>query len=54
MQAEKAIRLFALNLGRHQRHRRDLTFSLDEASAVHLTYIWSELRMLGQRPAAGS
>jgi hypothetical protein len=24
--------------------------SVDEASAVHLTYIWSELRMLGQDP----
>ena len=49
-QAQKAINLFALTLGRHQHHRPDLTFSIDEASAVHLTYIWSELRMLGQDP----
>jgi hypothetical protein len=49
-QAQKAINLFSLTLGKHQRHRLDLTFSIDEASAVHLTYIWSELRMLGQDP----
>ena len=28
----------------------ELNLSIDEASAVHLTYIWSELRMLGQDP----
>ncbi len=49
-QAEKAIKLFGLTLGRHQHRPPDLTFSIDEASAVHLTYIWSELRMLGQDP----
>ena len=49
-QAQKAINLFSLTLGKHQHHQPDLTFSIDEASAVHLTYIWSELRMLGQDP----
>ena len=30
--------------------RPELNLSIDEASAVHLTYIWSEMRMLGQDP----
>ena len=37
-------------LGKNQRVKPELTLSIDEASAVHLTYIWSELRMLGQDP----
>lgn len=49
-QAEKAIDIFHRTLGKHQRAKPSLTFSIDEASAVHLTYIWSELRMLGQDP----
>ncbi len=49
-QAQKAINIFARSLGKHQRVKPALTFSIDEASAVHLTYIWSELRMLGQDP----
>jgi len=49
-QCQKAINIFARTLGKHQRVRPQLTFSIDEASAVHLTYIWAELRMLGQDP----
>jgi hypothetical protein len=49
-QAQKAIEIFTRTLGKHQKAKPTLTFSIDEASAVHLTYIWSELRMLGQDP----
>ena len=49
-QAQKAIRIFAMTLGKGQRVMPDLNLSIDEASAVHLTYIWSEMRMLGQDP----
>jgi hypothetical protein len=49
-QCKKAIEIFNLTLGKYQRKVPTLTFSIDEASAVHLTYIWSELRMLGQDP----
>jgi len=49
-QAQKAINIFALTLGKNQRVQPELNLSIDEASAVHLTYIWSELRMLGQDP----
>lgn len=49
-QAEKAINIFHRSVGKSQRHKPTLTFSIDEASAVHLTYIWSELSMLGQDP----
>jgi hypothetical protein len=49
-QAQKAIEIFSLTLGKYQRFKPDLNLSIDEASAVHLTYIWSELRLLGQDP----
>jgi hypothetical protein len=49
-QCQKAINIFRRTLGKHQRVTPTLTFSIDEASAVHLTYIWAELRMLGQDP----
>ncbi len=49
-QCEKAIAIFSRTLGKHQRVKPQLTFSIDEASAVHLTYIWAELKMLGQDP----
>ena len=49
-QCQKAINIFRRTLGKNQRVSPTLTFSIDEASAVHLTYIWSELRMLGQDP----
>jgi hypothetical protein len=45
-QAEKAIRIFHATLGSRQ-PRPALTLSIDEASAVHLTYIWSQLQLLG-------
>lgn len=49
-QAQKAINIFSHTLGKNQKVKPTLSFSIDEASAVHLTYIWSELRMLGQDP----
>lgn len=49
-QAQKAIRIFSMTLGKNQKVLPELNLSIDEASAVHLTYIWSELRMLGQDP----
>jgi hypothetical protein len=49
-QAKKAIRIFSLTLGKQQRVLPELNMNIDEASACHLTYIWSELRMLGQDP----
>lgn len=49
-QAQKAINIFMDTLGKNQKHAPPLTLSIDEASAVHLTYIWSELSMLGQDP----
>jgi hypothetical protein len=49
-QCAKAINIFSRTLGKHQKAQPTLTLSIDEASAVHLTYIWSELRMLGQDP----
>lgn len=49
-QAQKAITAFNMTLGKSQRMMPELNMNIDEASAVHLTYIWSELRMLGQDP----
>ena len=49
-QGNKAINIFAMTLGKNQRVKPELNLGIDEASAVHLTYIWSELRMLGQDP----
>ncbi len=49
-QAQKAITIFGMTLGKSQRVQPELNLNIDEASAVHLTYIWSELRMLGQDP----
>ncbi len=49
-QCAKAINIFNRTIGKHQSNPPTLTLSIDEASAVHLTYIWSELRMLGQDP----
>ena len=49
-QGNKAISIFAATLGKNQRVRPELNLGIDEASAVHLSYIWSELRMLGQDP----
>ena len=49
-QAKKAINIFACTLGKNQRCKPEINLGIDEASACHLTYIWSELRMLGQDP----
>ena len=49
-QVQKAVNIFATTLGKSQRVKPEVNLSIDEASAVHLTYIWSELRMLGQDP----
>lgn len=56
-QAEKAIAIFAQTAGRHQTSPHDhqlrpqLKLSIDEASAAHLTYLWSESRKLGGKPS---
>ncbi|MGA2063651.1 MAG: virulence factor SrfB [Thermoguttaceae bacterium] len=49
-QAQKAVNIFAATLGKNQRCKPEMSLGIDEASACHLTYIWSELRMLGQDP----
>ncbi len=49
-QGTKAINIFAATLGKNQRCKPEINLGIDEASACHLTYIWSELRMLGQDP----
>ncbi len=49
-QAHKAIRIFAQTVGKTQLVEPELKLSVDEASAVHLTYIWSEVRKLGRNP----
>ncbi len=49
-QVNKAINIFGMTLGKNQAVKPELNLSIDEASAVHLTYIWSEMRMLGQDP----
>ena len=49
-QGMKAINIFAATLGKNQRCKPEINLGIDEASACHLTYIWSELRMLGQDP----
>lgn len=49
-QARKAIELFHATLGRTQ-EKPALMMQIDEASAVHLTYIWSELQMLERNAA---
>ncbi len=49
-QVNKAINIFHRTLGKNQRVSPELNLSIDEASAVHLTYIWSEMRLLGQDP----
>jgi len=49
-QIDKAINVFNATLGKEQSVRPELNLSIDEATAVHLTYIWSEMRMLGQDP----
>lgn len=50
-QAQKAIRIFMQTLGKNQCMEPELKLSVDEASAVHLTYIWSEIQKLGRKPS---
>lgn len=50
-QARKAAAIFNQTVGRTQRVKPELELSIDEASAVHLTYLWSEVRKLGQKPS---
>ncbi|MFV1967087.1 MAG: virulence factor SrfB, partial [Pirellulaceae bacterium] len=50
-QAHKAIRIFMQTMGKNQDGEPALELSLDEASAVHLTYIWSEVQKLGRKPS---
>lgn len=45
-QALKAALVFRRTLGKHQPLPK-VTLSIDEASAVHLAYIWSEFKSLG-------
>ncbi|MEI8190128.1 MAG: virulence factor SrfB, partial [candidate division NC10 bacterium] len=47
-QASKAISIFRQTLGKKQ-SEPELKLSVDEASAVHLTYIWSEVQKLGRK-----
>jgi len=49
-QARKAIYVFRQSVGKSQPRTPELILNIDEASAVHLTYIWSEMRLLGQDP----
>ncbi len=49
-QARKAARVFQWTLGKKQQRSVDANLSIDEASAVHLTYIWSELQLIGNNP----
>jgi len=50
-QANKAVRIFVQTLGKNQPYEPKVELSLDEASAVHLTYIWSEVQKLGRKPS---
>ena len=47
-QARKAVHVFKRTIGSSQDLEPELHLSLDEASAVHLTYIWSEVQKLGR------
>lgn len=49
-QVQKAVNIFSRSIGKFQKFKPTVKLSIDEASAVHLTYIWSELQMLGQDP----
>lgn len=49
-EAQRAIQIFQQTLGKRQTRPMTLHFGIDEASAVHLAYLWSELQQLGQDP----
>ncbi len=46
LQASKAVDIFHATLGRAQLEKPSVMMQIDEATAVHLTYIWSEFQML--------
>jgi hypothetical protein len=50
-QARKAVYLFHQTAGRSQDLLPEFNLSIDEASAVHLTYMWSEIQKLGKKPS---
>jgi hypothetical protein len=45
-QAQKAALIFHRTLGKHEK-LPEVSLTIDEASAVHLTYLWSELQSVG-------
>jgi hypothetical protein len=47
-QAVKAVGIFMQTLGKNQPCTPEVELKLDEASAVQLTYMWSEIRKLGR------
>jgi len=49
-QARKAVHLFKSTVARKQDKEPEFKLSIDEASAVHLTYIWSEIQKLSRKP----
>jgi hypothetical protein len=49
-QAQKAARVFDFSLGKAQERPLHVSLSVDEASAVHLTYIWSEIQLIDNLP----
>jgi hypothetical protein len=50
LQAKKACKIFDMTAGRSQGRPVTAHLAVDEASAVHLTYIWSELQLIDFRP----
>ncbi len=50
-QARRAVELFHQTAGRSQDMQPEFNLSIDEASAVHLTYMWSEIQKLGKKPS---
>ncbi|MEQ8785974.1 MAG: virulence factor SrfB [Pirellulaceae bacterium] len=50
-QAQKAVYLFHTTTGKMQDLPPEFNLSIDEASAVHLTYMWSEIQKLGKKPS---
>jgi hypothetical protein len=50
-QARKAVHVFKNTVGSQQDIAPEFNLSIDEASAVHLTYIWSEIQKLGRKPS---
>ncbi|MCO6456670.1 MAG: virulence factor SrfB, partial [Pirellulaceae bacterium] len=50
-QTQQAVHLFHQTAGRAQDIRPEFNLSIDEASAVHLTYMWSEIQKLGKKPS---